>query len=464
MFAEVEPHLAAAAVSAPESRHVVRPGGAGVPPSETTAASTHTSSSTPLSDFFSGFLAVFTTTTSTETATTSAPAWAGPWEITVATIVFFSIVRLWLGGAPYLCSAAWYGFCLMIPFPFLFFGIGLGGVCVPFQFDLPTAFHCVLVLVYCQVDLFVARFMVRREFPAEQEERQSKFGSINVLKIMADNLHPLKPRTPLDMGAPALLRGVFEFNGALMHEVYWNVFICQNFLKHQYSEPVAILLVPVLSCLVHGIVCNYVSGYRCFPQFLWVVLAYHASGGSVLIPGLVHATWYFMDGRLLCVLNIFKQEWDVDTRKNETRTPHADKYWLASIGLICAFYAGVVYAVVPALEKATMRRWTSTLPHEASAEADTCHYNSFSIYPFGAHTRLLSFDTFLVYASFLQILFGALTWRMVRSGMDVIEISGELTKSSKQEWADLMQAELETTRMPLLKRFLGRRENYAPLL
>ena len=48
--------------------------------------------------------------------------------------------------------------------------------------------------------------------------------------------------------------------------------------------------------------------------------------------------------------------------------------------------------------------------------------------------------------------------------MDVIEISGELTKSSKQEWADLMQAELETTRVPLLKRFLGTRENYAPLL
>lgn len=41
----------------------------------------------------------------------------------------------------------------------------------------------------------------------------------------------------MDVGFPALLRGVIEMNGALLHEVWWNVFICQNFIEHEIFGP-----------------------------------------------------------------------------------------------------------------------------------------------------------------------------------------------------------------------------------
>ncbi|CAD7922317.1 unnamed protein product [Amoebophrya sp. A120] len=404
--------------------------------------------------------------------TAALPAWSGPIPVTVATIVFFAYVRFVLGGAPYLCSRAWYAFCLLVPFPFLFLGIGLGGICVPLDFDIPTAVHLGLVLLYCQIDLLVSRFLVLRDFASRpsgatadgqestnaellrpsREHVSAQFGSINVVKIMLENLHPLRSRTPLDLGSPALLRGCFEFNGALLHEVFWNVFICQNFLNHKYPPYLAIALVPVLSCVVHGIVCNWVSGYRCFPQFLWVVLAYHASGGSVLIPGLIHACWYFMDGRLLCVINIFKAEWDLENRKEETFTPHADKYWWLSIVLISGFYAMVSFVAIPFGEK--YFRMPLTSPEEHADPETACRYNELNMWPFGKNSKLYSFDTFLVYASGVQILFGAATWRMVRTGMDVIEKSGELTKQSKEYWAALMVQELEFNH-PRLAKFLN---------
>ena len=73
-------------------------------------------------------------------------------------------------------------------------------------------------------------------------------------------------------GMPAAGRGLFEFNGALLHEVFWNVFICQNFIDHGFSAAVSIIMVPIVSCVVHGFTSNFNQGYRCFPQFLWVAL------------------------------------------------------------------------------------------------------------------------------------------------------------------------------------------------
>eukprot|EP00639_Heterosigma_akashiwo_P010349 CAMPEP_0206361162 /NCGR_PEP_ID=MMETSP0294-20121207/180_1 /ASSEMBLY_ACC=CAM_ASM_000327 /TAXON_ID=39354 /ORGANISM="Heterosigma akashiwo, Strain CCMP2393" /LENGTH=172 /DNA_ID=CAMNT_0053805959 /DNA_START=370 /DNA_END=885 /DNA_ORIENTATION=- len=151
----------------------------------------------------------------------------------------------------------------------------------------------------------------------------------------------------MDAGSPALVRAIFEFNGALLHEVFWNVSICQNFINNGYEPALAILMVPTLSSVVHGLTCNWVQGYRCFPQFLWVALSYHASQ-NVLVPGLVHALWYFSDGNLLVLLSLFKRDWDAAARAGERRTPHADRPALAGLALIVLFYGALELAVAAA--------------------------------------------------------------------------------------------------------------------
>lgn len=87
------------------------------------------------------------------------PWWCEPRLVTVATILFFGVVRLIFGGGRYLCSAGWYALCLLIPFPFIFVGAGFGGMCVPLlTFDWPCAGHLLFVLAYCQIDLLVGIF------------------------------------------------------------------------------------------------------------------------------------------------------------------------------------------------------------------------------------------------------------------------------------------------------------------
>ncbi|CAM9756302.1 unnamed protein product, partial [Heterosigma akashiwo] len=234
-------------------------------------------------------------------------AWSDPWVVVFATVLFFSLVRCIFGGAPYLPSRAWYALCMFIPFPFVAVGAGLGVQCVPISFDWQVVFHITMVFLYCQIDLTIGERMIKRKYGPDVQ------FSANILKFLLENFHPTKCRSPMDAGSPALVRAIFEFNGALLHEVFWNVSICQNFINNGYEPALAILMVPTLSSVVHGLTCNWVQGYRCFPQFLWVALSYHASQ-NVLVPGLVHALWYFSDGNLLVLLSLFKRDWDAAAR------------------------------------------------------------------------------------------------------------------------------------------------------
>lgn len=297
----------------------------------------------------------------------------------------------------------------------------------------------------------------------------------------------------MDAGFPSIFRGVVEFNGALLHEVWWNVFICQNFMEHfnnglfghggsggadkgengyhhdskmtgsnpyWYSAYLAILMVPVMSCLVHGITSNYVVGYRCAPQFLWVALAYHASG-SVLVPALIHAMWYLCDGRLLVTMSNLKNEFDIAERTDvhkERRTPHADKFWWFGFFLIAALYGFLNLVVIDGNlfgnliygGKYNVGQWMRS---DDNAHIQACRYNEFKGNPFaywsvrgsdgkgldhqGAHYYAgWGVECFLFWSACAQATFGLLTWGCVRAGMDHIAVDGEATEIAKQRFAD----------------------------
>jgi len=288
------------------------------------------------------------------------PAFTQPYNLCITTIVFFIFIRFLFGGAPYLASRAWYALCILIPFPFVAVGVGFGGICVPdvdLNFvssdqGLRTVLHLLNVVLYCQVDLLICRWWMKKSYPkafqhfeaedgamGEENEddspralpeinfssisRQNKiFGDVNILTILWKNFHPTKAHNPICFGFPALGRSLFEFNGAMLHEIFWNLFICENFIHGGTSAFYAIAAVPMMSCIVHGITSNVVCGLRCFPQFLWVALAFHASGGSFLVPSLIHAMWYLTDGKLLCLVNLHKHAWDKEERKSETQNPN----------------------------------------------------------------------------------------------------------------------------------------------
>lgn len=366
------------------------------------------------------------------TGSAQQPYWCSPLPLCTSLVLFFIVERWIFGTAPYLCSRAWYALVMFIPFPFVAFGAGFGGMCVPFRLDWQTGFHCLVVLLYCQIDLFLTRRMVAEQYakeggPSVQEVKDlfdGKEQSINVFYILFKNFHPCEARGPMDLGMPSIVRGVFEFNGAMLHEIWWNIFICQNFIDNGFPWYIAILAVPTFSCLVHGITSNWIVGYRCFPQFLWTALAYHASG-SVLVPGLIHSMWYFGDARQSFLLTLSKHEWDKEDRKDEEMCPHADKYFFYGLAWVAIYYAGVNYLVhmqFPWLK--------SHDPH-----IDQCPYGEF-IPPFGWNRPLISFEGFLFFASLGQFIAGFATWKLVRAGMDETELDGDMTEEGKQRFAD----------------------------
>lgn len=190
------------------------------------------------------------------------PGWCHPYRLCGAMLLFFSLIRIWLGGAPYLPSRAWYALCFFIPVPFLAVGIGAGGMCAPLKIqsyggiipflDWQTCLHLLLVLAYCQLDLWIGkRWVESNRFPLlpnflrkrvvalyngltprrmsggdgnrplvgssgnmspngrgaaaslnalennlyNASQKGKDFGSINIFAILAKNFHPLKPKS-----------------------------------------------------------------------------------------------------------------------------------------------------------------------------------------------------------------------------------------------------------------------------
>ena len=120
-----------------------------------------------------------------------------------------------------------------------------------------------------------------------------------------------------------------------MHEVFFNVCICQNLLDRGWPAPAAICFVPFVSCVLHAITSNVRQGIRCAPLFFWVALSYHASG-SVIVPGLIHTLWYMTDSKITVAMGTMKRDWDFEARRNETQTPPWDLAWWVGFANIIA--------------------------------------------------------------------------------------------------------------------------------
>jgi len=332
--------------------------------------------------------------------------WFHPGLLVIWCLLAFVPLRLLLGGANYLPSRPWYLLCFIIPM-FVVLGLLSGVFKVPLEFDTPTAFHVVAALVYMQLDLCVARWWVG-----------PSFGTWNLPWLVATKLSPI-PAT-LDglspPGTPPIARSVFELNGALFHEIFWNVCICQNFIDHGFPWILALLAVPLSSGLVHGIVSNVNTGIRCFPNFLWVALAYHASG-SVLPPAIIHAMWYVLEAKLCFSLKSVKRNWDVDDREDETETPPWDATSTLGLLLIVGFYTPLTIL-------------TSLYPQLRSLEG--LHHAASGVHPgrLPVHDPL---EKVLCILGLVQIGLGAATWELVRSGMDVLAEKGDLTDDGIDE-------------------------------
>jgi hypothetical protein len=254
--------------------------------------------------------------------------------------------------------------------------------------------HVLAALAYMQFDLLVARWYCGAEH----------FGSVNAPGLMLSKL-ALTPKLG-DGGMPSLFRSFAEFNGALLHEIFWNLCICQNFIDRGWSVPAAIAAVPLISCAVHAVTSNVMVGIRCAPQFCWVAMAYHASG-SVLPPGFIHAMWYITDGKLLVNLATLKRDWDFHERREEHMTPPPDRPFF--FGWLCILsYYGVLNALA--------ERYPSLR----------------SVDPHVSHCRLGSGPAgaveWLVMVGFcIQIVGGIATWNAVRAGMDILAETGDAT-------------------------------------
>lgn len=342
-----------------------------------------------------------------------ADAFAHPLSISLGSIVVFIFVRLAFGGAPYLPSAAWYMLCFVIP-AYVALSVVISGVCIPLTPDWQTLLHCGLVLVYAQLDLLVSRALVG-----------AKHGPWTLWGLIGPKLGLFpRPFGAGDAGVPPLGRTVFEVNGAALHEIFWNVLVCQNCVDHGVPGWLAVCCVPLLSGLVHGIVSNAMQGVKCAPQFFWVALSYHASG-SVAPPALIHALWYLLDGKLLVLLNTMRRDWDADARREEGGTPGPDVGWLAGFALMLAFYVGV---------NASSERWPglrSAHPHVRCGQTE--------VWP----------EYTIVAATAAQLLFGAATWRPVRAMMAEIE-GGDFTQAGLERGEQVMEQALKRPALPCL--------------
>merc|ERR1712166_1450406 len=78
--------------------------------------------------------------------------WYHPIQLSIVTTIFFTIVRLILGGAPFLPSKAWYAFCILLPL-FIFAVEFTSAISIPLNFGWQTLFHLILTTCYFQVDI-----------------------------------------------------------------------------------------------------------------------------------------------------------------------------------------------------------------------------------------------------------------------------------------------------------------------
>mmetsp|Transcript_2078 Transcript_2078/g.3500 ORF Transcript_2078/g.3500 Transcript_2078/m.3500 type:complete len:386 (+) Transcript_2078:147-1304(+) len=313
--------------------------------------------------------------------------WWHPLVIIAFNLVIYGLLRLKWGGSNYLPGKVWYALCFIIP-AFVAFGIVAGTVCVPLRLDWPTLFHIGAAWLWMQADLRIARWLCGAEH----------FGSANAFGMFFKKL-TLTPQLG-DGGVPPLGRSFVEFNGALMHEIFWNICICQNFIDWGWPTELAIMAVPALSCATHAVTSNVMEGIRCAPQFCWVALAYHASG-SVLPCGFIHAMWYMTDGKLLVNLATFRRDWDWEKRKNESMTPPPDSPFYVGWMCILCYYGALTALVhfVPQLR--------SEPPHGCSS------------------WRVV--DWIVLVGFVFQIGMGVLTWNTVRVAMDMFAETGDVT-------------------------------------
>ncbi|CAE8633115.1 unnamed protein product [Polarella glacialis] len=330
--------------------------------------------------------------------------WLHPAAIVGLCLVVFVPLRLCLGGANYLPSRAWYLLCFIIP-AFVLAGLASSAFCVPIQADWQTLLHLMAALVYMQLDLCVARLLCSPSSScADWSLPQLVLSKLSCRPARLDGLSP--------PGLLPVARSLFELNGALFHEIFWNIFICQNCLNRGLPLPVALLAVPAASCLVHGIVSNINTGVRCLPNFLWVALSFHASG-SVLPPALIHAMWYFLEAKLCFSLKTLKRDWDFAERKDECTTPPWDRTCSVGLALVLMFYLplNVLVSLRPELHSPWME------------EPGGCQFiEAFPHLPNRVNCSLLGLG-------FLQLFLGWWTWGTARAGMEVLAQSGDLTEA-----------------------------------
>jgi len=305
-------------------------------------------------------------------------------------ILVFAPLRLAVGGANYLPSRAWYMLCFIIPC-FVLAGILPSAFCIPLWADPATGIHLIAALVYIQLDLLVVRFFL-------MGPEISTFGLPCLLwdkfSFLPQTLDGLTPP-----GVPPLARAAFELNGSLLHEIFWNVFVCQN-------------------CIDHGLPRARGPGHPCRARRL----LYHASG-SVLVPGLIHAMWYLTEAKLSFALRSTKRNWDADERTAEAGTPPWDRTCTVGVILIVSFY--VPLNIVSHMHADVLRSGEGLLHAEAGCRA-------------GELPRYW-IERVLILAGLVQVAVGVLTWGQVRAGMDLIAETGDLTDRGIEAVAGAME-------------------------
>mmetsp|Transcript_49516 Transcript_49516/g.115837 ORF Transcript_49516/g.115837 Transcript_49516/m.115837 type:complete len:386 (+) Transcript_49516:179-1336(+) len=313
--------------------------------------------------------------------------WWHPAFIITVNLCIYGLLRQVWGGSNYLPGKVWYALCYIIP-AFVAVGIVAGTVCVPLRLDWPTFFHVGAAWLWMQMDLWIARWLCGAEH----------FGSSNAFGLFFSKL-TLTPQLG-DGGVPPVGRSFVEFNGALMHEIFWNICICQNFINWGWPPALAIMAVPALSCVTHAVTSNVMEGIRCAPQFCWVALAYHASG-SVLPCGFIHAMWYMTDGKLLVNLATFRRDWDWEKRRGETMTPPPDS----------PFYLG----------------WVCILSYYGALTALAHFLPQFRSEPPADCSSWRAVDCIVLVGFVFQIVMGVVTWSTVRVAMDMFAETGDVT-------------------------------------
>jgi len=252
---------------------------------------------------------------------------------------------MFLGGANYLPSQAWQALCCIIP-GLVVLGLLSSAFCAPIQLDWATAFHVLVTLCYFQLDLGLGRLLTGSHYgeicvPWMVFRELSPFPSTSSSTLAAK----IKGKVPTPAFAKApLFDFLIDLVSVTAHEIFWNIFICQNCLNYGMPVIVSILAVPTASCIVHGIVTSTNVGLRMFPQFLQVAMAYYASG-SVIPPALIHHFWYLLDQKPLAVVKQAKREWDIEERRLEVSLSPWDHYSSTSLILTLFFYSPLIMLI-----------------------------------------------------------------------------------------------------------------------